>query len=268
MSNAIEAPPLWMMALESRAPLERAAMALASPFRRLLPQGDGHHVIVLPGFTADDRSTRPLRELLDSIGYQSHGWDLGANLGPTETVLAGIVTLLENVHTQSQKDELGTVSIIGWSLGGLYARELARVVPEQIRQVITLGTPIQMVEEDSSSAQGLWDALKHLHDPSFKRETRAAHRPLLDVPATSIYSRTDGVVHWHMSLIRETDRSENIRVYGSHCGLGFNNSAIFAMADRLAQPASDWEPFKAPLLLRAHYPRSHGFDFDRLPLIA
>lgn len=268
MSKSIEAPPLWMMALESRAPLERVAMALASPFRRLLPKGDGHHVIVLPGFTADDRSTRPLRELLDNIGYQSHGWSLGANLGPTETILAGTIALLERVHAQSQQDGLGTVSIVGWSLGGLYARELARAAPDQIRQAITLGSPIQMAEEDSSSAQGLWDSLSHLHDPSFMRRPRAVHRPLLKVPATSIYSRTDGVVHWHMSLIRETSHSENIRVYGSHCGLGFNNSAIFAIADRLAQPAGGWKHFRSPLLLRGHYPRSHGFELDRLPLVA
>ncbi len=261
MTEAIEAPPLWMMVLESRAPLERVAMKLASPFKRLLPKGDGHHVIVLPGFTADDRSTRPLRELLEDIGYHSHGWNLGANLGPTAEILDGIGTLVESVHAQAQ----GPVSIIGWSLGGIYARELARAAPGMVRQVITLGSPIQMIEQDSSSAQGIWDALKHLHSPEFKRETRAAFRPLLEVPTTSIYSRTDGVVHWHMSLVRQTEHSENIRVYGSHCGLGFNNSAIFAIADRLAQPANDWKPFRVPLILRAHYPRSHHFDLNRLP---
>jgi pimeloyl-ACP methyl ester carboxylesterase len=183
-------------------------------------------------------------------------------LGPTDAVLTGTADLLERVHAEANN----TVSIIGWSLGGLYARELARAAPDTVRQVITLGSPIQMLEQDSSSAQGLWNALKHLHSPDFKRETRAAFRPHLKVPATSIYSRTDGVVHWHMSLIRQTEHSENIRVYGSHCGLGFNNSAIFAIADRLAQPEDTWLPFQVPFMLRPYYPRSHSFNLGRLPL--
>ncbi|MEE9413835.1 MAG: hypothetical protein V3V01_01040, partial [Acidimicrobiales bacterium] len=139
----------------------------------------------------------------------------------------------------------------------------ARALPHQIRQVITLGSPIQMIEQDSSSAQGIWDALKHLHSPEFKRDTRAAFRPLLEVPTTSIYSRTDGVVNWRASLIRRTDKSENIRVYGSHCGLGFNNSVTYAIADRLAQPVGGWQHFAAPLLFRASFPRPQDVDVEQ-----
>lgn len=261
--TAITAPPPWMAALEVRAFNERVVMTAALPLLRRLPKGDGHHVIVLPGFTAGDGSTRPLRRLLRDLGYHVHGWRLGQNLGPTQEILTGIGGLLERVHAEAD----APVTIIGWSLGGIYARELARAAPHAVRQVITLGTPVQMIEDDSSGAERIWKRLRHLHAPTFTRGVRAAFRPPLDVPVTSIYSRTDGVVNWQASLIRKTSTTENIRVIGSHCGLGFNASVIYAIADRLAQPADRWRPFRAPLMLRAAYPTADDLDLDpsRLP---
>ena len=261
MTSQIDAPPAWMRAMEFRAIGERATMAFASPLRRLLPRGDGHHVIVLPGFTADDRSTRPLRLLLRDIGYHSHGWRLGANIGPTPEILDGLRCLLERVHAAAA----APVSIIGWSLGGIYARELAGETPQRVRQVITLGSPIQMISQDSSAVQGRYDSFAHLHAQSGRRSVREAFLPMIEVPATSIYSRTDGVVKWQASLIRRTERSENIRVYGSHCGLGFNNSVAFAIADRLAQPAGDWRHFKAPPWMRSSFPPAQDLDLGKLP---
>lgn len=250
-----------MAALEVRALGELAALELTTPLRRLLPTGDGHDVIVLPGFTADDRSTRPLRRLLGDIGYRTHGWGLGENLGPTPKILRGVRELLLRVHAE----HAAPVSIIGWSLGGIFARELARSEPSMVRQVITLGSPIQMIERDASSVQGRYEAVRHLHDPSMRRDVRAAFGPLLEVPATSVYSRTDGIVSWQASLIRRTATSENIRVYGSHCGLGFNVSVAYAIADRLTQEQGRWTPFSPPLLLRGWYPRADDLDPSRLP---
>jgi len=262
MSDTIEAPHSWLAALEVRAVGELALLELARPLRGLLPRGDGHHVVVLPGFTADDRSTRPLRRLLDDLGYRSHGWGLGENLGPTPHVLRGVRRLVDRTHETSG----APVSIIGWSLGGIFARELARASPEMVRQVITLGSPIQMVETDRSSASARYHALRHLHDSSRPRRlVRAAFLPPLEVPSTSVYSRTDGVVRWQASLIRRSERSENIRVVGSHCGLGFNLSVVVAIADRLAQPLGSWKPFTAPFLLRAWYPPVDDLDPSRLP---
>lgn len=259
--KGIDAPPSWMVALEYRALGERAAMSAALPILRRLPKGDGHHVIVLPGFTAGDRSTRPLRQLLRDLGYRSHGWRLGANVGPTPEILTGLAALLQRVHEEGD----APVSIVGWSLGGIYARELARAAPDSVRQVITLGSPIQMIENDRSSAERMWNALRHLHASDFRRDVRAAHRPLLDIPTTSVYSKTDGVVSWQSALTRRTSTTENIRVFGSHCGLGFNTSVVYAIADRLAQPAGEWDHFKAPLWLKAAFPSSDDLDVSRLP---
>ncbi|NND74133.1 MAG: alpha/beta fold hydrolase [Ilumatobacter sp.] len=257
----IDAPPPWLVALEVRAFGERAAMSASLPLLRRLPRGDGHHVIVLPGFTAGDQSTRPLRHLLRDLGYASHGWRLGQNVGPTPRIVDGIAALLDRIHTQAQ----APVSLIGWSLGGIYARELARAAPDLVRQVITLGSPIQMIEHDRSSAERIWRSLRHRHAADFRREVRAAYRPRLDVPTTSIYTRTDGVVSFQASLIRRTPTSENIRVYGSHCGLGFNNAAVYAIADRLAQPKGQWRHFSAPLLLKGAFPCADDFDPTRMP---
>jgi pimeloyl-ACP methyl ester carboxylesterase len=259
--TAISAPPAWMAALEVRAFNERAVMTATLPLLRRLPKGDGHRVIVLPGFTAGDGSTRPLRRLLRDLGYHVHGWRLGQNLGPTQELLDGIGALLERVYAQGGEP----VTLIGWSLGGIYARELARAAPHMVRQVITLGSPVQMIEDDSSGAEHIWKRLRHMHAPTFTRDVRAAFRPHLEVPATSIYSRTDGVVNWQASLIRKTPIAENVRVLGSHCGLGFNTSVIYVIADRLAQPAESWRPFKSPLLLRGAYPLTDDLDPTRLP---
>lgn len=261
MSYRISAPPAWMAALEYRALAERSQMSAAMPLLRRLPPGDGHRVLVLPGFSAGDGSTRPLRRLLNDLGYRAHGWGLGVNVGPTRGIIDGLVRRLDRVSGHGRTP----VSIVGWSLGGIYARELARGRPPAVRQIITLGSPIQMTAVDQSSAQPMWDRLSRFHAPGFTRAIRDAHRPALPVPATSIYSHTDGVVNWRACLIERNEISENIRVFGSHCGLGFNSSVIFAVADRLAQPDGVWTPFSAPWCLRGAFPRSADLDRGRLP---
>lgn len=263
-NDSISAPPPWMAALEYRAVSERAQMTSLLPLLRRLPKGDGHPVLVLPGFTTGDRSTEPLRRLLRDLDYRTYGWGLGVNVGPTQRILDGIFERLDRAHARRGEQ----VSIIGWSLGGIYARELARARPDLVRQVITLGSPIQMIENDTSSASRIWDSLSKYHAPGFRRAEREADRPLLRVPTTSIYTRTDGVVNWKACLIRKTDHSENIRVFGSHCGLGFNASAIYAIADRLAQSSGDWQTFSAPWYLRSAFPCARDLDRSKLPVAA
>jgi pimeloyl-ACP methyl ester carboxylesterase len=260
MSVPIAAPPVWKTALEYRSLAERTQMSLNMPLLRRLPHGDGHPVLVLPGFMASDRSTQPLRRLLRDMGYRTYGWGLGVNVGPTERILEGLARKLDRAFRKSGQP----VSIIGWSLGGIFARELTRARPDQVRQVIMLGSPIQMVEEDSSSAQPLWDVLRHHHAASIDRSVRDIDRPEINVPSTSIYSKSDGIVSWQSCLVEQTDHSENVRVFGSHCGLGYNTSVIAVIADRLAQPVAVWRPFSAPWYLRGMYPPAVNLDRKRL----
>jgi pimeloyl-ACP methyl ester carboxylesterase len=249
--SSVQAPPRLLRLLELRAVCERAQMVAAAPALERLPHGDGHPVLVLPGFLADDQSTGALRDVIKQLGYRTFGWDLGTNYGPTPQIVNGIFSLASTIfETEGQK-----LSIVGWSMGGIYGREIARQYPELVRQVITLGSPVQMADGDQSSASLVWNSMRHLYDTAImNRSVREHERPPLPVPTTSVYTRTDGIVHWETCLIRRTTHSENVEVLGSHCGMGFNPSVALVVADRLAQPEGDWKRFRSPLWLRGLYP--------------
>ncbi len=248
-------PAQRLLMMEQRAVFELGALLASTPFLRLVGRGDRHPVLVMPGFTATDHSTVGLRYLMRSWGYWAHGWGLGRNVGPTHDVLAGIRDRLEALH-----DRHGArVSLVGWSLGGLYARYLARQMPDKVRNVITLGSPLQMTQGDRSNASGIADRLQHLFDPAFI--VMADHeRGPLPVPATSVYTRTDGVVRWQVCLDIADETHENVEVRGSHAGLGFNPAVIYVIADRLGQPEGTWRPFRPPLPLRMLYPQPASFS--------
>lgn len=245
---------------ESRAMFELTAFLAASPALRAVGRGDRHPVLVLPGFTTSDVSTRPLRWLLRSQGYWVHSWGLGRNMGPTPRVIEGIhdrLTMLAERHGR-------TVTLIGHSLGGIYAREMARENPTAVRQVITLGSPFRLEPGDRSAASPIADQVEHRWRLDAIRLTQAEEaKPPLAVPSTSIYSRTDGVVRWHTCLNTPGEQHENIEVRGSHVGLAVNPAAVYAISDRLAQPEGTWRPFRAPLALRHQFPRPAEFDPKR-----
>ena len=233
-------PPLAAALSEPlRASGEYATSWGLMPLTRLLPAGDGHTVLVLPGFTASDASTRPLRRLLTSLGYDAHGWGLGRNMGPTETVVAELPALLQRLRESSG----APVSLVGWSLGGVYARFLTSRWPSSVRVVVTLGTPVHDEARTSSNASGLFNALRAIHVPG---------HPMLDGgnplerPVTAIHTRSDGIVHWRSCIVQDAPNAENLRVVGSHTGLGFNPAASYVVADRLTQSPEAWQRFEPP----------------------
>jgi pimeloyl-ACP methyl ester carboxylesterase len=222
-------PPAGLLLTEPIRGLgDLAALLLASPGLLAAPRGDGHGVLVFPGLLAGDGSTVLLRGFLHWLGYQVRGWNLGRNHGPTETVLAGLPrTLLEHAERTGRP-----VSLIGWSLGGIYARELARRYPREVRQVITLGSPYALT------------------NPSAKPWSRP-----IGVPSTSVYSRLDGVVAWQACIEPETATHQNVEVRCSHVGFGVDPATLWLIADRLAVPPGQRVPFRPPLALRPLYPR-------------
>ncbi|HEU5267010.1 MAG TPA: alpha/beta hydrolase [Jatrophihabitans sp.] len=237
----------------SRALGEFGLLLAARPLRSTLPRGDGHPVLVLPGLLADDVSTRPLRGILRELGYRAHGWQLGRNIGPTAAALDGMHRRLDLLAARYD----APVTVIGWSLGGIFARNLARRTPKSVRQVITLGSPFRLARHSQSRASRMFDRFAHLHvdRPALPLEGDAGPLP---VPTTSIYSRWDGIVAWQACLNRPSPYAENICVVGSHVGLGHHPAVIWAIADRLAQPAGQWTRFRPPLALRPLFPRSAG----------
>ncbi len=233
-----------------RAIADYGATLATSPVLLRAPRGDGHPVLVLPGLLAEDASTVTLRMYLRSLGYEVHGWRLGRNLGPTAAILNGMTARLEELHRSSSR----SVSLAGWSLGGIFARELARSRPALTRQVITLGSPFGLSDPADSRANSAYQRLGMLHvNPDSLPPRERLSRPI-PVPTTAIYSRLDGVVPWQACINTPGPRRENVAVYSSHLGMGHNAAVLWVIADRLAQPDGTWQPFRAPSLARHLFP--------------
>lgn len=243
-------PSKFLMWLEARSLWEMASFPFALPaLLHLVPRGDGHPVLVLPGLLGDDASTTALRGLLASLGYHVQGWGQGTNLGLRDGVFAKMRETLAAMHAREQRK----VSVIGWSLGGVYAREIARDAPQLVRQVITLGSPLYGDPETTSNASEIYHLVSG--QPRGGKTLRVAEPP--PVPTTSIYSRTDGVVSWGTSVEREGAQTDNIEINSaSHAGLGTNALVLYAVGDRLAQPEGEWAHFKPRGLSRFLFPFS------------
>lgn len=240
-------PSRLLLALESRALLEWATLPAALPWLLWrVPKGDGHGVMVLPGLMAGDHSTAPLRRFLRNRGYRVQGWGQGINRGPGGGVVSQLIERLEALHASSG----GKVSLIGWSLGGIFARELARLRPTLVRQVITLGSPLYGAPETSTNA---WHLYRLVRKVEHGDEVRGEVAP--PVPTTSIYSRSDGVVGWGGSVERQGRRTDNIEINcASHLGLGVHPLVWYAIGDRLAQAEGRWRPFRPRGAQRALFP--------------
>jgi pimeloyl-ACP methyl ester carboxylesterase len=228
----------------TRATIELGLLKLTWPdIQKFIPKGDGHPVLVLPGFMAHDVTTIILRNHLRDMGYGPYGWENGQNLGLNLKTAAHLKQHLENISTQHDN---ARVSIIGHSLGGVFARELAREHPHLVRSVITLGSPFGTTADNNTTPQTL-RALYNILNPDTAHITedimggRALTPP--PVPTTSILSRRDGVVHWSASLNPATEKSENILIPSSHVGMGMNPIALGIIMNRLAQTDGEWKPY-------------------------
>lgn len=238
-----------------RAVFEMATLPLASPLLYSAPRGDGHPVMVLPGFMASGRSTKILRRYLDRLGYDTYCWNLGRNLGPRAIGHEGEL-LIEKLHEIHEKTG-EKVSLVGWSLGGSMSRQLGERAPDMIRQVVTLGSPMRG-RAQSTSVWRVYEAATGDRVSSDKmRDQMAEIATVPKVPTTAVYSKADGVVPWQNCLVTESAHSENVGVYGSHCGLGVNGSVLYLIANRLAQAEGEWTPFEAKGLHSAIFP-SHN----------
>ena len=163
---------------------------------------------------------------------------MGRNFGGVASRRGALRDLLRRIHDTTGRK----VSLVGWSLGGIYARDLAVQMPDMVRSVITLGSPFAN-DIRATNATRLYEALSG-EAVDDNPEIRAAIAGDMPVPATSIYSRTDGIVNWHTSVLRPSATAENIEVhFASHIGLGVNPAALWAVADRLAQAEGEFKQF-------------------------
>jgi esterase/lipase len=234
------APSLALFGFEPlRAALEYATLRLRrSAYERT---GDRHPVIIFPGLGTDSRSVEPLREFCDELGYTGLGWGRGLNTGPKGDVDAWLADLAAHVHGLASANRQ-RMTLIGWSLGGMYAREIAKLLKGEVRQVITIGTPFAGSADSTNVGlvYRLLNGQKAVLEPAMA--ARLATAP--SVPTTSIFSRSDGVVSWRACVQEAGENVQNIEVGGSHCGLGWNHEVWAVIADRLALPDGNWKPYR------------------------
>jgi len=239
LTDPTRPPSRELLLLELRAIWELTAFFASYPMLRMAARGDGHPVLVLPGLAASDLSTRPLRRYLSDQGWSAHGWKLGQNHGPRPGAEERMQQRLAELFARHERK----VSVIGWSLGGIFARELARRFPADVRQVITLASPFR-----APSASSVARFYRRGRRNGTRPEPRAPLGAPLSVPSSSLYSRSDGVVAWRSCLQDEGPLAENIEVRSSHCGMGHHPGALLVIADRLAQPEGAWRPYTPPAL--------------------
>ncbi len=254
-SAPIERPSrLLALAELPRALAELGSLPWFGPLLMTAPRGDRHPVLVLPGFVTSDRSTGILRRYLEALGYTPYAWELGRNLGPKAIGREGekLVDRLDAIHAETGRK----VSIIGWSLGGVMARQVARRRPDVVRQVISLGSPFTG-DPRATNVLRAYETLtgQRLSDADTQAQL-AESRSAPPVPSTAIYTKADGIVSWRNCCEPDDATTDNIEVYGSHCGLGVNASVLYAIADRLAQGEGEWAPFERKGLRVLMYPSS------------
>lgn len=246
-----EAPSLGLFLTEpARTITQLAELPLAAPLLRRAPRPDvGHGVLVLPGLMTTDASTALLRRYLHGLGHSVWGWRLGRNLGPTSNILAGIPRTAELLAERTS----GPISIVGWSLGGVFGRELARRRPELVRQVVTLGSPFALSDPSQSRVGFAYRRNASRHVPADAAGPKT-DRPI-PVPSTAVYSKRDGVVHWRTCIEPESEVHQNVEVRCAHLAFGTDPATLWVIADRLAQDVPGVTRFEVPKALRLLYPR-------------
>jgi triacylglycerol esterase/lipase EstA (alpha/beta hydrolase family) len=241
LRSVFQAPSLAMLAAE---PLRALFDTLAGHVSVRPPAvGDGHPVVVYPGLGAAAYTTSQLRRFLGDSGFTPHDWEFGVNTGP-DGIFDDWLGSLDDRVRELHRAHGRKVSLIGWSLGGVYAREIAKRCPDAVRQVITLATPFASLS--GGNRAGMVFKMLNKDSAHLTPELEQRLREAPPVPCTSIYSKSDGIVSWRGCLQRRGGRTENVEVAASHLGMVSHPQVLRIVADRLAQPEDGWRRFTPP----------------------
>ncbi len=236
-TGAVRRPGLPLVAREMRDFLRPDDAAAAARVVAAAPRGDGHPVLVLPALLKSDRQTAFLRRQLEALGYAAHGWRLGVDIGPTDKALDGSEQRLLALRRRHGRP----VSLIGHSMGGLIAREIAKRAPASVRQVITLCSPFR--PPIASNVELVFRMLSPWHSRRVPELWASLPTPP-PVPTTAIYTCEDGIVSWQSCCDQAGPQHESIEIAGCHVTMARNSAALAVIADRLAQPDGAWRPYR------------------------
>ena len=192
--------------------------------------GDGHPVLVVPGLICTDFSTRLLRKFINKLGYTAYGWELGRNMGNLKD-LTDLKRLQGRIDIISKKHNNQKITLIGWSMGGIYVREIAKMQPEMFDQVITMGSPFA----DTNAPTNVTFFYNLIADTkSFDKTWRDTVPNPAPIRTTAIFSKQDGLVPWQVCREKvEDDSHQNIEVKGSHWGFVVNKTVFNLIANQL-----------------------------------
>lgn len=219
-----QAPSRLATLLEVRAPFDWASLVLRAPQLATAPRGDGRAVMLLPGYRADEASLRPLSRYLQYLGYDTYDWGLGRNGGDVDNDVTRIALRCSQIREARDGEPL---TLIGWSLGGVVAREVARLHEAEVREVITMGTPIVGGPKYTTVASRFAE-IANLDLDRFEEEVHERNLVGIRQPVTSIYSKSDGVVDWRASVDTYNPHALNLEVRSTHFGMG-GNAAIWLL---------------------------------------
>jgi len=231
INHKIPQPPLFNMLLESRSLFEWTSMYCIYPFIPKRIKGNGSPVLLIPPYLGDDYSTSFVRRYLTSLGFKTYKWDQGFNM-----VKSYYIPRLEEKLDDIYQKHGEKVSIVGWSGGGIFAKIMANRHPNQVEQILTIGSPVWGVMDMKTPVFGI---LEFFRGKSLKERNQRfleELEPIPDVPITCIYTKTDGLLPWKHCMEAESYRDDikNIEVYGSHSGLGANVSVLLITANALS----------------------------------
>lgn len=263
MASTAHKMTLMSALMELRAPLEAISLLPTMPLLRMAPQGDGQPVLVIPGFLATDNSTYVLRRYLKRQKYNVYGWNMGRNPGLREDIYRKLEERVIELYGQHQEK----ISLVGWSLGGIYARTLAHRVPEYVRQVVTLGSPFHLEHPKSTSDVEISGPILKIYErlnPGIGDDALLNGEPIWElpppVPSTSIYSESDGIAAWRYCVDPINPYTENLRIIGSHTGMTHNPMIYYAVSERLSQLQDQWKPFESQWVHRCFYRKAANGD--------
>jgi len=231
VNKKIPSPPLFNMFMESRSLLEWSTIYCLYPLIPKRIKGKGKPVLLIPPYLGDDSSTSFVRKYLSSLGFKTYKWELGFNM-----VKSHYIPRLEEKLADIYQEHQEKVSIVGWSGGGIFAKIMANRHPDQVEQILTIGSPIWGVMDMKTPVYGLMEFFRGKSLKERNERFLAELEPIPTVPVTCIYTKTDGLVPWKHCMEAATFRKDikNIEVYGSHSGMGANASVLLVTANMLS----------------------------------
>lgn len=244
-------PPNPLLTL-SEIPRSVLAAAVSSRINQCMPiefpLGNGHPVLVIPGFAGSDKHNKPLIDFISSLGFYATGWNMGRNMGHGLLDPDILTTRVNELYNRTGQK----VTLLGHSLGGVYAREIAKLWPHEVDQVITLASPFGEGRDKASHLNYIYKKIS----PHLGKDDDSLWATSPPVPTTAVYSRSDGVLDWRIALQQGGHKkTENIEVYSSHNGIPYNASVWYLLADRLSQNIDDWQPFHRKGWRKLAYPK-------------